>query len=78
MYKIIIMGADESQDIVLFTDKRALARAAVLLCNENNLVCEVVREVKVIPVKFKGIGDEKKADVTPAPKSVIKASKSKS
>ena len=37
----------------LQTENRACARACQLLCGENKIECEVVKEVKPQPVKFR-------------------------
>lgn len=57
MYKIVIKTdtTGEEIDLVLLTEKRPRARAVYELLLENNLECEVLREVEPVAVKFKGL-----------------------
>lgn len=56
MYKITILSIDsETLILTLETENRFLARSVALLCKENGLKCEVVREVVPVPVTFKGV-----------------------
>lgn len=56
MFKITIKTGEQGRPpVILVTESRALARSCYLLCEENNLECEVVVEVKPRLVKFKGV-----------------------
>jgi len=54
MYLITIKTEKPGESpLKLQTESRHLAKSCSYLCEENELECEVVREVKLQPVKFR-------------------------